>query len=552
MATNYHDKRPPTVKELNARAEEYEWNPNVGFKYWARAAETIYHEAQVSLREERPGDAYTFFMRYSMLVLEHMRSHPDAKTPEARKAMKPLRDRIPDIIEILENLRTQLDQAYDEWVRIAARRDRERDSSRSRQRSGSSAQSRHAAKDSMPWNPTPQTTFLDANENQELAVDLYKKEMHRRRRQAGLTAEEVSRRRAAGLWNKAAVQSFQMDDEELRRRMEDTRRQLDHVGDDGRDDAYTPVADPRPVQYNYPQIGKSATFQYEPSAPPTRQDARSQPARPPKDSLDRPRPVPPKEALARAWPVQPLAPAIPDKKPPPPPPYEQAPPPEYSTLENTLPPLPPKHADGTVKQKRITFSAAARLENGKPLRSVFFPSTLRRKFLELAAGHLREDIEMCGLLCGTIVNNALFITCLVIPEQKGTSDTCEVENEPALVEFYVAEELITIGWIHTHPSQSCFMSSHDLHTHAGYQVSIPESFAIVCAPRHEPSWGIFRLTNPPGLPYILSCNQGSAFHPHSIDNIYTDAGAPGGHVYESSQLDLKVVDLRPSTAVVRG
>lgn len=159
---------------------------------------------------------------------------------------------------------------------------------------------------------------------------------------------------------------------------------------------------------------------------------------------------------------------------------------------------------------------------------------------------------MCGLLCGTIVNNALFITCLVIPEQKGTSDTCEVENDVALVEFYMAEELITIGWIHTHPTQSCFMSSHDLHTHAGYQRSIAESFAIVCAPRQDPSWGVFRLTDPPGLPYILECNQGSAFHPHTIDNIYTDAGGPGGHVYETDQLDLRVVDLRPSKAIVRG
>ena len=55
--------------------------------------------------------------------------------------------------------------------------------------------------------------------------------------------------------------------------------------------------------------------------------------------------------------------------------------------------------------------------------------------------------------------------------------------------------LITLGWvsispscepdgmtdlsqIHTHPTQSCFMSSVDLHTHSGFR-SITESFAVI-------------------------------------------------------------------------
>lgn len=46
--------------------------------------------------------------------------------------------------------------------------------------------------------------------------------------------------------------------------------------------------------------------------------------------------------------------------------------------------------------------------------------------------------------------------------------------------------------IHTHPTQSCFMSSLDLHTHASYQVMLAEAVAIVCAPNHDPSFGIFR------------------------------------------------------------
>lgn len=59
-------------------------------------------------------------------------------------------------------------------------------------------------------------------------------------------------------------------------------------------------------------------------------------------------------------------------------------------------------------------------------------------------------------------------------------------------------------------------------------------------------YGIFRLTNGPGLDYILKCNQTATFHQHGIDNLYTSAVHPPGHVYESSQLDFKVEDLRTS------
>jgi STAM-binding protein len=58
-------------------------------------------------------------------------------------------------------------------------------------------------------------------------------------------------------------------------------------------------------------------------------------------------------------------------------------------------------------------------------------------------------------------------------------------------------------------------------------------------------WGIFRLTDPPGLPHILSCQRTETFHPHSVDNLYVEAGHPQGHVYESKTLEFEVHDLRP-------
>lgn len=90
------------------------------------------------------------------------------------------------------------------------------------------------------------------------------------------------------------------------------------------------------------------------------------------------------------------------------------------------------------------------------------------------------------MLCGILKSNALFITRLIVPEQTSTSDTCETLNEGELFDYCDKEELMVLGWIHTHPTQTCFMSSRDLHTHVGYQVMMPESIAIVCAPTKTP------------------------------------------------------------------
>jgi STAM-binding protein len=57
-------------------------------------------------------------------------------------------------------------------------------------------------------------------------------------------------------------------------------------------------------------------------------------------------------------------------------------------------------------------------------------------------------------------------------------------------------------------------------------------------------WGIFRLTDPPGMKSVLNCRQTGLFHPHAESNMYTDALRPG-HVFEADGLHFEVVDLRP-------
>ncbi|KAJ6463283.1 hypothetical protein DFH09DRAFT_958421, partial [Mycena vulgaris] len=107
--------------------------------------------------------------------------------------------------------------------------------------------------------------------------------------------------------------------------------------------------------------------------------------------------------------------------------------------------------------------------------------------------------------------------------------------------FTEERRLITLGWIHTHPTQSCFMSSVYLHTHASFQHMLPKSFAVVCAPKSDPKFGIFPLTEPPGLQTILKCTVKQVFHPYPDLPIYTDATR--GHV-QMRDVGVEIVDLR--------
>lgn len=203
--------------------------------------------------------------------------------------------------------------------------------------------------------------------------------------------------------------------------------------------------------------------------------------------------LPPKNPLSYDGSSQSTAPPLPHKTPilypynhdpPPPPPLPVFPEPSASTTPTTAKP----------SKTEYQFTTPAALENGTPLRTIFLPATLRQQFLLMAGPNTKRNLETCGILCGTLIKNALFVSRLVIPEQEATSDTCATKDEEGLFEYCDKEDLMVLGWIHTHPTQTCFMSSVDLHTHCSYQLMLPESIAIVCAPRHEPSYG------PPHVP----------------------------------------------------
>lgn len=373
---------------------------------------------------------------------------------------------------------------------------------------------------------------LEAGENRDLAVRLAHSELNRR--------ATVRSRRAAGDWGdweNAYKTEPRSADLELSQRIQNIRSNLDNKGTAGQSHRGQPSA-PRESSsttdsaYKYPSVPRQKPLEpviasAQVAIRDNNAERRAPPILPPKQHIE------PSKALLVDGAVESRISSLSSK-------FSKGPQlPEKVRLSEDTPPAKPD-----LDPASYTFKPSAYLENGSPLRSVFLPASLRARFLSLAASNTKNNLETCGILCGTLVSNALFISRLVIPEQIATSDTCETTNESALFDYCDSEDLIMLGWIHTHPTQTCFMSSRDLHTHSGYQVMLPESIAIVCAPSKNPDWGVFRLTDPPGLKTVLNCTQTGLFHPHAEENIYTGALRPG-HVFEVNGLEYETVDLRP-------
>ncbi|KAF1636551.1 AMSH-like protease, partial [Eudyptes filholi] len=156
--------------------------------------------------------------------------------------------------------------------------------------------------------------------------------------------------------------------------------------------------------------------------------------------------------------------------------------------------------------------SAVQTQLAEALRGVVLPRDLCHKFLLLAEANTVRGIETCGILCGKLTHNEFTITHVIVPKQSAGPDYCDMENVEELFGIQDQYDLLTLGWIHTHPTQTAFLSSVDLHTHCSYQLMLPEAIAIVCSPKHNDT-GIFRLTNA-GMLEVSACKK-KGFHPHT-------------------------------------
>lgn len=84
---------------------------------------------------------------------------------------------------------------------------------------------------------------------------------------------------------------------------------------------------------------------------------------------------------------------------------------------------------------------------------------------------------------GNIPNN--FTELFSVPV-KPASDHARTDYVKMLVvNLCVCVCVFIYACLQTHPTQTAFLSSVDLHTHSSYQLMLPEAIAIVCSPKHN-------------------------------------------------------------------
>ena len=439
---------------------------------------------------------YFLLFRHAHLVLSNVTAHREARHPAFRTAIEKNKAEVNKNFKVLEALKTKLNERYERYQSIIKDREARR---RSQQQSilSSGSLEQHEAR-----LVRQHAVQLQPGEHMDLAKRL--------------AAEAFSEHSA---FHSPSAQPTKSDGDDLTNRMQGIRVQLDPGSQRSQ------IRSRRQEQ----STSSTPTYQY-PSVPskharPDQTAVDSQNSLPPRAVLQSTRPpaIPPKPGTSTRF----EPPARPDKVP------------DHDRSMSTTP--PPMQA----------FQASRTLENGTPLRTVYLPSGLRESFLSKASNNTRNNLETCAFLCGKVKRNAVFITSLVFPAQTATSDMCEMVNEEDLFDYCEKEDVETFGWIHTHPTQTCFMSSRDLHTHAGFQQMTAEFIAIVCAPskgntEYGRDWGIYRLTDPPGRAAILACKNEGIFHLHQTENLYTDAWSGAGHVLELPNASFKVADLRTS------
>ena len=134
------------------------------------------------------------------------------------------------------------------------------------------------------------------------------------------------------------------------------------------------------------------------------------------------------------------------------------------------------------------------------------------KFLSSAQVNTECNIETCGLLVGKNILGQFHVTHVLVPKQHGTPDSCTTFGEEDIVNFHEQESTLTLGWIHTHPKQTSFLSSLDLHTQCGFEMQFASAVAIVCSiEKNKTSY--FSLTEY-GRKVIHDCRN-TGFHEHS-------------------------------------
>lgn len=160
------------------------------------------------------------------------------------------------------------------------------------------------------------------------------------------------------------------------------------------------------------------------------------------------------------------------------------------------PPIDPVPPDWISKNALSLFESAG--VEGRPL-PLYLSSAVDRSIREQAAGAAPERLEVMGLLLGEVWEWEGDLYTVV-----GAVGTTDLKNSPAKVKFDpealprlflqmdgAGFDYVVVGWYHSHPGHTCFMSKIDLNTQRSF-FSEPYHSALVIDPVKE-EVGAFRL-----------------------------------------------------------
>lgn len=432
-------------------------------------------QAAIYEREGNEQQTYLLLFRHAQLILRDLRTHPDARQVQNRSILLQAEQEVENSLAKLEILKPRLNKRHQRYEQLLRDRDARRASGSASGNTSHFNSNSHNVQGSYRNSAADPamaggTKALDAGDNGDLAVKLARSEIRRRAtvrkasRQVGISEEDEQERRAEGIWGNSEDASTKDDkgvhQDFLSQQIQNLRLQVNgRISDQTQNGGSRPKLEDQRLVYHYPAIPEHRAYKPDLSTIRTLENKAIEDH----GNMHVPK-LPPKSreiGVGNHTGSSQIS---------------------HDDVPNHAVPVPVPSPQHEPRPATFTFNPSAYLENGSPLRTIFLPPDLRLNFLQIALPNTLANLETCGILCGTLISNALFISKLVIPDQESTSDTCETVNEDKLFDFVDGEDLMVLGWIHTHPTQTCFMSSRDLHTHSGYQAMMPESIAIVCAP----------------------------------------------------------------------
>ena len=179
------------------------------------------------------------------------------------------------------------------------------------------------------------------------------------------------------------------------------------------------------------------------------------------------------------------------------------------------------------------------------------------KFNYIASENTLKNIETCAYLLGKFENNtetnkkSIVVTSMFIPRQEGNANGCWplFESENDMSQLCDNNNLLTLGWIHTHPTQTLMLSSVDEHTHHAGQLLIKNYISFVVSPKYS-FCAAFTL-NATGLETIQKCNNANKNNKniklhHRHDDIQKYRYVNCSNIIKNQFQKIKIIDNRDS------